>query len=216
MAGINLNLVTVALVDQEGLSLVVVEAGQLDVEAELCARTTVVRGAGAPGRCNQLDVSVLQGDHAVLVNHGLAINTRVEAQDLGGLVLATSTGDDHAVLWLQESGELQGQDILLHCASRGRHDVGGPLARSVEADATSGVGSAGEDDVFSRDAEVAVAFAVFFAELDVEVELLTFAKLAVVVLLGRGEDLQGLCACEGNILLIMRQIGNVKHGAREH
>jgi hypothetical protein len=126
----------------------------------------------------------------------------VETQDLGGFVLAAATGDDHAVLWLQVGGELQGQDILLHCASRGRHDISGPLARSVGADATSGVGSTGEDDVFGGDAEVAVAFAVFFVELDVEVELLTLAELAVVVFLGGGEDLQGLCTCEGNILLI--------------
>ena len=201
MTGVNLDLVTVTLVDQVGLSLVVVKAGQLDVEAELGARTAVVGSTGAPGRGNQLDVSVPEGDHAVLVNHGLAVDTRVEAQDLGSLVLAAATGDDYTVFGLQKGGELQGQNILLHCAGRGRHGVGGPLAGGVEADAASCVCSAGENNVFGGDAEVAIAFAVFLVELDVEVELLTFAELAVVVLLGGGEDLEGLCACEGDILL---------------
>jgi len=202
MTGVNLDLVTVTLVDQEGLSLVVVKAGQLDVEAELGARTAVVGSTSAPGRGNQLDVSVPEGDHTVLVNHGLAVDTRVEAQDLGSLVLAAATGDDHTMFGLQEGGELQGQNILLHCASRGRHGVGGPLAGGVEADAASCVCSAGEDDVLGRDAEITVALAVFLVELDVEVELLTFAELAVVVLLGGGEDLEGLCACEGDIILL--------------
>lgn len=202
MTGVNLDLVTVTLVDQEGLSLVVVKAGQLDVEAELGAGTAMVGSTGAPSRGNQLDVSVPEGDHAVLVNHGLAIDTRVEAQDLGSLVLAAATGNDHTVFRLQEGGELQGQNILLHCAGRGRHGVGGPLAGGVDADAASCVCPAREDDVFGGDAEVAVAFTVFLAELDVEVELLTFAELAVIVLLGGGEDLEGLCACEGNILLL--------------
>jgi hypothetical protein len=125
----------------------------------------------------------------------------MEAQDLGGLVLAATTGDHHAVLWLKEGGELEREDVLFLCTGGQGHGVGGALARGVEAYPAGVVGLAGQDNVLGGDAEVAEALLVLGAQVDVEVELLALAELTIIVLLGRGEDFEVLCVCEVDIVL---------------
>lgn len=131
----------------------------------------------------------------------------MEAQDLGGLVLAATTGDDHAVLWLKEGGELEREDVLFLCAGGQGHGVGGTLAGGVEANPTGAVGLAGQDNVLGGDAEVAEALLIFRVEVDVEVELLALAELAVIVLLGRREDLEVLCVCKVDVVLMDTYLG---------
>lgn len=195
MAGVDLDLVTTALVDQEGLGVAqMTHARQLNLKAELGTRSTVVGRTGTPGRRNELDLAVAEHHHTVVVDHRLAINTGVEPQDLGGLVLAATTRDHRAVLWFEVCGQLQRQHILLLCTRGDRHGVGRTLSGGVQtkADATSRVRTARQNDVLAGDADVAVPHAILVRKVDVEIELLPLAKLTVVVLLGRSEDLEVL------------------------
>lgn len=105
------------------------------------------------------------------------------------------------MLWLKEGCELERQYVLFLCAGRQGHGVGGTLAGGVESNPTRAVGLAGQDNVLGGNAEVTEALLVLRVEVDVQVELLALAELAVVVLLGRREDLEALCVCKVDIVL---------------
>lgn len=201
MTGIDLDLVAAALVDQAGFGARV--AGQLNLETEFGAWSAMVGRAGTPGRGNELDLAISQSDHAVLINHRLAVHTRMEAKDLWRLVLASTTRDNNSVLWLQECSQLERENVLFVCTRRSVHGISPSLSRGIEADLSSAVGPAGKDNVLGGDTEVAISIAVLGAQVDVEVELLALPELAIVILLGGGEDFEALCAAEFKTSMIL-------------
>jgi hypothetical protein len=126
----------------------------------------------------------------------------MEAENLWGLVFAATAWYHDTMLRLQVGGQFQRQNVLLLSAGGHHHGLGASLSRGVQVYASSTIRSARKHNVLGRDSEIAIAFTILRAQLDVEVELLTLTELAIIVFFRRGENLQQLDrACSLDILL---------------